>query len=394
VPTRDLVMVLTGDEETTGATARKLIDEQRDWVDAEYALNTDAGGGTLDKDGKALSYNIQTAEKTYASYKLSAFNAGGHSSQPRADNAIYELADALKAVQAHRFPVEWSETTIGYFKAMGATTAGPLGAAMRAFAADPRDAAAADELWKHPAYVGATRTTCVATQLRAGHAENALPQQATATVNCRIFPGVTPQAVRDTLQQVVGEKIEVEVMDEPRYSDASPLRDDVLQAVTAAVHGIRASPSSRSRSRAPPTACSSAPAASRPTGSARSLSAPRTSSRTAWTNASRCSRSTMGSIIGIASCTRSPGPPCRRSPVDRWWSTAASWSMASPIACANASGCASRLGASCPSSRCPPPRRLPHRPRTSPWVHPRPGRGIWICRRTPACRACSICTRI
>ena len=236
VPTRDLVMVLTGDEETTGATARKLIDEHRGWVDAEYALNTDSGGGTLDKDGKALSYNIQTAEKTYASYKVSAFNAGGHSSQPRADNAIYELADALKAVQAHRFPVEWSETTISYFKAMGATTAGPLGAAMRAFAADPRDAAAAEELWKHPTYVGATRTTCVATQLRAGHAENALPQQATATVNCRIFPGVTPQAVRETLQQVVGEKIEVEVMDEPRFSDASPLRDDVLQAVTAAVH--------------------------------------------------------------------------------------------------------------------------------------------------------------
>ena len=236
VPTRDLVMVLTGDEETTGATARKLIDEHRDWVDAEYALNTDAGGGTFDKDGKALSYNIQTAEKTYASYKLSAYNAGGHSSQPRADNAIYELADALKAVQAYRFPVQWSDTTVGYFKAMGATTAGPLGAAMRAFAADPRDAAAAEELWKHPAYVGATRTTCVATQLRAGHAENALPQQATATVNCRIFPGVTPQAVRDTLQQVVGEKIEVEVMDEPRYSDASPLREDVLQAVTAAVH--------------------------------------------------------------------------------------------------------------------------------------------------------------
>jgi len=236
VPTRDLVLVLSGDEETTGATTRKLIDEHRDWVDAEYALNTDAGGGTLDKDGKALSYNIQTAEKTYASYKLSAYNPGGHSSQPRADNAIYELADALKAVQAHRFPVQWSETTLRYFKAMGATTAGPLGDAMRAFAADPRDAAAADELWKHPSYVGATRTTCVATMLRAGHAENALPQQATATVNCRIFPGVTPQAVRDVLQKVVGERIEVEVMDEPRYSDASPLRDDVLQAVTAAVH--------------------------------------------------------------------------------------------------------------------------------------------------------------
>ncbi|MFN7270711.1 MAG: M20/M25/M40 family metallo-hydrolase [Gammaproteobacteria bacterium] len=236
VPTRDLVMVLSGDEETTGATTRKLIDEHRDWVDAEYALNTDAGGGTLDKDGKALSYNIQTAEKTYASYKLSAYNPGGHSSQPRADNAIYELADALKTVQAYRFPVQWSETTLRYFKAMGATTAGPLGDAMRAFAADPRDAAAADELWKHPSYVGATRTTCVATMLRAGHAENALPQQATATVNCRIFPGVTPQAIRDELQKVVGERIEVEVMDEPRYSDASPLRDDLLQAVTDAVH--------------------------------------------------------------------------------------------------------------------------------------------------------------
>ena len=101
----------------------------------------------------------------------------------------------------------------------------------------------------------------------------------------------------------------------------------------------------------------------------------------------------MGSITGITSCTRSPGPPCRRSPADRWWSTAASWSMASPIACANASGCASRLGASCPSSRCPPPRRRPHRPRTPPGVHPRPGRGIWICRRTPACRGSSTCTR-
>ena len=236
VPTRDLVLVLSGDEETTGATTRALLREHRDWVDAEYALNTDAGGGTLDTAGRARAYNIQTAEKTYASYKVSAYNPGGHSSQPRADNAIYELADALKAVQAYRFPVQWSETTLGYFKAMGATTEGPLGAAMRAFAADPRDAAAADELWKHPSYVGATRTTCVATMLRAGHADNALPQQATATINCRIFPGVSPSSVRDTLQTLVGEKVEVEVMDEPQYSDASPLRADVVQAVTAAVH--------------------------------------------------------------------------------------------------------------------------------------------------------------
>jgi len=236
VPNRDLVMVLSGDEETTGATTIKLLEEHRDWVDAEYALNTDAGGGTLDHEGRARSYNIQTAEKTYASYKLSAYNPGGHSSQPRADNAIYELADALKAVQAYRFPVQWSDTTLGFFKATGAITDGPLGAAMRRFAANPGDATAAAELAKHPVYIGATRTTCVATMLRAGHAENALPQQATATVNCRIFPGVTPQTIRDALQKVVGERIEVETMDNPRYSDASPLRQDVVDAVTAAVH--------------------------------------------------------------------------------------------------------------------------------------------------------------
>lgn len=236
VPTRDLVMVLSGDEETTGLTTMKLLKEHRDWVDAEYALNTDAGGGTLDHEGRARSYNIQTAEKTYASYKLSAYNPGGHSSQPRADNAIYALADALKAVQAYRFPVQWSDTTIGFFRETGAITAGPLGEAMRVFAANPNDTAAADELWKHPVYVGATRTTCVATMLRAGHAENALPQQATATVNCRIFPGVTPQAIRDSLQKVVGENIEVEIIDNPHYSDASPLRKDVVEAVTAAVH--------------------------------------------------------------------------------------------------------------------------------------------------------------
>lgn len=236
VPDRDLVLVLSGDEETTGATTRKLIEEHRDWVDAEYALNSDAGGGRLDHDNRARSYNLQTAEKTYASYRLSAYNPGGHSSEPRADNAIYELADALKAVQAYEFPVQWSDTTLGFFRATAATTDGPLGEAMRAFATDPRDAAAAAALARNPSYIGATRTTCIATMLRAGHAENALPQQASATVNCRIFPGVTPQAVRETLQQVVGARIEVEVLDEPRYSDASPLRSDVLQAVTAAVH--------------------------------------------------------------------------------------------------------------------------------------------------------------
>lgn len=236
VPTRDLIIVFSGDEETTGETTRDLLTRHRDWVDAEYALNTDSGGGTLATDGRALSYNIQTAEKTYASYKLSAYNPGGHSSQPRADNAIYELADALKQVQAYRFPAMSTETTRAYFKAMGASTAGPLGEAMQAFAANPQDAAAADVLWANPAYVGSTRTTCVATMLRGGHAENALPQQASATVNCRLFPGTKPAEVADQLQALVGKQMEVALIGEPNYSDASPLRKDVMDAVTASIH--------------------------------------------------------------------------------------------------------------------------------------------------------------
>lgn len=236
VPTRDLIIVFSGDEETSGETTRELVDHHRDWVDAEYALNTDAGGGTLSTDNTARSYNIQTAEKTYSSYKLSTYNPGGHSSQPRADNAIYELADALKLVQGYRFPTMSTETTRAYFKAMGATNPGPLGEAMQAFAANPQDAAAAEVLWNSPSYVGATRTTCVATMLRGGHADNALPQQASATVNCRLFPGTTPQQVLAELQGLVGSKVEVALVGEPRYSDGSPLRKDVVDAVTASVH--------------------------------------------------------------------------------------------------------------------------------------------------------------
>jgi acetylornithine deacetylase/succinyl-diaminopimelate desuccinylase-like protein len=111
-----------------------------------------------------------------------------------------------------------------------------LGEAMQAFAANPQDAAAADVLWANPTYVGATRTTCVATMLRGGHAENALPQQASATVNCRLFPGTKPAEVADQLQALVGKQMEVVLIGEPHYSDASPLRKDVMDAVTASIH--------------------------------------------------------------------------------------------------------------------------------------------------------------
>ena len=237
VPTRDLIIAFSGDEETQMATTRELATKYRELTDAEFALNGDGGGGELDKDtGKPQFYAVQGAEKSYASFELTARNAGGHSSQPRPDNAIYELADALKSLQGYSFPVLWNDWTIGNFKAAAAVTPGEEGAAMAKFAANPRDAEAAAVLAKNPSTVGRTRTTCVATLLRGGHADNALPQSATATVNCRIFPGTSVAEVRDTLQQVVGDRIEVKVLGEPHSSPPSPLRDDVQAAVAKAVH--------------------------------------------------------------------------------------------------------------------------------------------------------------
>jgi len=236
VPTRDLVIVFTGDEETGMTTTRDLVGKHRDLIDAEYALNSDGGGGTLDESGRPQTYGLQTAEKTYASFELTTRNPGGHSSLPRPDNAIYELADALKRVQAYRFPVMSNETTLAAFKAAGAVTPGPLGEAMLKFAADPTDQAAAETLSKVPTEAGRTRTTCTPTLLRGGHADNALPQSATATVNCRIFPGVAIATVQKALQDAAGPKVEIVSIGEPTASDASPLRADVVAAVTKAVH--------------------------------------------------------------------------------------------------------------------------------------------------------------
>ena len=236
VPTRDLVIVFTGDEETDQATTRDLIENHRELIDAEFALNGDGGGGILDDDtGEARLYYLQGAEKSYASFELSTRNPGGHSSEPRVENAIYELADALKALQAFQFPVMSNEWTRASLAAAGAATPGELGKALTRFAANPDDVAAANILAAEPAYVGRTRTTCVATMLAAGHAENALPQRATATVNCRIFPGTATAAVGETLREVVGDKVEVKLVSAEFDSVASPLRPDVLSAVEDAV---------------------------------------------------------------------------------------------------------------------------------------------------------------
>jgi acetylornithine deacetylase/succinyl-diaminopimelate desuccinylase-like protein len=182
VPSRDLVIAFSGDEETNMLSTRELAGKYRALTDAEFALNGDGGGGVFDEDtGKARVYAVQGAEKSFASYDLTARNPGGHSSQPRPDNAIYDLADALKALQAYQFPVMWNDWTIGSFKAAAPVTPGALGQALAKFAAEPGNAEAAAVISKHPTMVGRVRTTCVATMLKGGHADNALPQSATGS---------------------------------------------------------------------------------------------------------------------------------------------------------------------------------------------------------------------
>jgi len=235
-PGREIIVLFTGDEETTGNGAELAASQWLDTSTIDFALNGDAGGGAFLADGTLLGFGIQTAEKTYQSYTLTATNPGGHSSRPRPDNAIYALAHALGRVERHRFAPMLNETTRGYFAHRATTAEAPLAAAIRRWLANPADNEAADLIEASPTEVGLTRTRCVATRLEGGHADNALPQLARATVNCRIFPGVDPASVLATLRELgAADNIVVEPVDVARPTDASPLREDVVSAYTAAV---------------------------------------------------------------------------------------------------------------------------------------------------------------
>jgi len=235
-PRRTLVFAFVGDEETEMKTTELIA--AHDWVrTAEYAINTDAGGGNLSDDGKPLYYGVQGAEKTYVDFQLVTTNPGGHSSRPRADNAIYDLARAIGRIEQHRFEVRWNALTRSYLGTIAPVVAGQVGDALRRFAANPDDREAADILWRVPEYVGTTRTTCVATMLEAGHAPNALPQRATATVNCRLFPGDTVADVRRALGEVIGNPaIRVETLGKPEPSPVSEPRADVMEAIARSIH--------------------------------------------------------------------------------------------------------------------------------------------------------------
>ena len=235
VPHRDLIVIFSGDEETAQDSIEDIAAHHRDLVDVEYALNGDGGGGVLDeKTGKPSHYFVQGAEKYSVAFTLTATNPGGHSSRPRPDNAIYELATALKDVQAYAFPVKWNDWTLADLKAASETVGGETGRYLARFVAHHDDTEATDALSKDGAYVGKLRTTCVATMLQGGHAENALPQSAKATINCRVFPGTSPDEVQATLQRLAGTAVAVTPNYEPIQSDPSPLRNDVMSAVETA----------------------------------------------------------------------------------------------------------------------------------------------------------------
>ncbi|WP_300380182.1 M20/M25/M40 family metallo-hydrolase [Henriciella sp.] len=235
-PNRDIVLAFSGDEETGMVSTRAQAKYTAENIDPAFVLNSDAGGGALGEDGKALYYSVQAAEKTYATFELTINNPGGHSSRPRDDNAIYELADALKKIEAHKFPVRSSELTRAYFEAASARKGGVLGAAMAAFAENPDNEDAIAALRANPETRGTTGTTCVATMLEAGHAENALPQSATATVNCRIFPGVGIDATEATLKEVVdNEDVKFELISDLVESPESQVPDEVVSALEVAL---------------------------------------------------------------------------------------------------------------------------------------------------------------
>jgi acetylornithine deacetylase/succinyl-diaminopimelate desuccinylase-like protein len=234
-PKRDIIVFFSGDEETGGNGALRAATEWRSLVDAEYALNADAGGGGFLANGTLLGFGMQTSEKMYQDFTFTVRNPGGHSSRPRPDNAIYELSAALKKLEGHRFTPALTETTRAYLQFRQKQEQGALGDAMRRWLANKDDGEAADLIEADKSEIGTTRTRCVATRLEGGHANNALPQMARATVNCRILPGISAEAVQAELQETVGDGVTIEPIQLAKPSPASPLRADVTKAYTDTV---------------------------------------------------------------------------------------------------------------------------------------------------------------
>ena len=231
-PRRSVILLLSGDEETAMTTTKALAARYKD---IELLLNGDGGGGLLDEDGKPAFYQLQAGEKTYADFEIGFTDPGGHSSAPTTGNPIYRLARAIDRIAAYRFAPMRNELTKASLSLSADRIGGKVGEAMRRYARSG-DPAAAELLSGKPEFVGQIRTTCVATMLKGGHALNALPQSASVSVNCRIFPGVSIEDVRTELAKAVADPgATFKTLGNPLASDASPLRADVTNAIRDAI---------------------------------------------------------------------------------------------------------------------------------------------------------------
>ena len=240
-PKRDIKIALTCGEETPNDFdgAHYLVDNHKDLIDAELAINEGAGG-RLDKNGKRIYNGVQAGEKIYQDYRFEVTNPGGHSSRPVKDNAIYHLAGGLLKLSQFSFPIQFNDATRGYFDAMSKIETGQVSSDMRAILSTPPNEEALARLLADPNYNSILHTTCVATMLDGGHAPNGLPQRAGANVNCRIFPGTTQEDVRKTLERVVEDpQIKVTLVDPPeKVSPPPPLTKQVLAPIEAITHEL------------------------------------------------------------------------------------------------------------------------------------------------------------
>ncbi len=232
-PDRDLIVMLTADEEFEGIGALTLANEHRDLIDAEFALNTD-GGYVMLRDGEPRAFVMQTSEKVYVTYRLEATDPGGHSSVPRADSAISRLARTLVALHEYRFPIDLNETTRTFFQRWRHFAPAADAALIEALLAGIPDGEITRQLDAEPYYNALARTTCIATMIDGGHAENAIPQTATAVVNCRVLPQFPTTSARDAITALAGKNDVTVVQTYPdRPSPPSPLLPGVVDPVTA-----------------------------------------------------------------------------------------------------------------------------------------------------------------
>jgi acetylornithine deacetylase/succinyl-diaminopimelate desuccinylase-like protein len=233
VPRGDIIVALTEDEEAGGDAngARWLLENHRDLIEAPFVINTDAAGGQIE-NGRHVRNPVQTSEKGYVTYELEVRNPGGHSSMPRRDNAIYTLARGLERFSHFEFPVRFNDTTQAYFTAMAQQADADLRRDLLAAVANPPDPAAVERVAQQPMYNAMMRTTCVATVVQAGDAENALPQRANATIQCRLLPGDEIEQVRSTIAATLADPdISVEVSGDPVVAPASPVPPAIMQSV-------------------------------------------------------------------------------------------------------------------------------------------------------------------